>query len=147
MFSKKYNWMFDSEPVTEIRNGQPVFCPQGKGLGGGSAINAMIYIRGHRSDYDHWAALGNRGWGFDDLLPYFRKNECNERGGDEYHGDSGPLYVSNCWKSAAAPRPPASCLRANARLALNAGQMARANKCMPTRKSSSAPAHTTRQNC
>ena len=96
MFSKKYNWMFDSEPVTEIRNGQPVFCPQGKGLGGGSAINAMIYIRGHRSDYDHWAALGNRGWGFDDLLPYFRKNECNERGGDEYHGDSGPLQVSNC---------------------------------------------------
>ena len=71
MFSKKHNWMFESEPVEDIRKGQPVFCPQGKTLGGGSAINAMIYIRGHRSDYDHWAALGNRGWGFDDLLPYF----------------------------------------------------------------------------
>ena len=96
MFSKKYNWMFNSETKDDIRNGQPVFCPQGRGLGGGSAINAMIYIRGHRSDYDHWASLGNSGWGFDDLLPYFRKNECNERGGDEFHGDSGPLYVSDC---------------------------------------------------
>ena len=78
MFSKKYNWMFDSEPKDDIRDGQPIFCPQGRGLGGGSAINAMIYIRGHRSDYDRWASLGNRGWGFDDLLPYFKKNECNE---------------------------------------------------------------------
>lgn len=96
MFSKKYNWMFDSESKPDIRNGQPVFCPQGKTLGGGSAINAMVYIRGHRWDYDHWAALGNRGWGYDDLLPYFRKNECNERGADEFHGGSGPLYVSDC---------------------------------------------------
>jgi len=96
MFSKKYNWMFDSEPKPDIRQGQPVFCPQGKTLGGGSAINAMVYIRGNRYDYDHWASLGNRGWGYDELLPYFRKNECNERGGDDYHGDSGPLYVSDC---------------------------------------------------
>jgi choline dehydrogenase-like flavoprotein len=96
MFSRKYNWMFDAEPVADIRKGQPIFCPQGKALGGGSAINAMIYIRGHRSDYDHWAALGNSGWGFDDLLPYFRKNESNERGGDALHGDSGPLQVSDC---------------------------------------------------
>jgi choline dehydrogenase-like flavoprotein len=96
MFSKKYNWMFDSESKPDIRNGQPVFCPQGKALGGGSSINAMVYIRGHRVDYDHWAALGNRGWSYDDLLPYFRKNECNERGEDHYHGGSGPLYVSNC---------------------------------------------------
>lgn len=96
MFSRKYNWMFDAEPVPDIRNGSPVFCPQGKALGGGSAINAMIYIRGHRSDYDRWASLGNRGWGFDDLLPYFRRNECNERGEDALHGGSGPLYVSDC---------------------------------------------------
>jgi choline dehydrogenase-like flavoprotein len=96
MFTKKYNWSFDSEPVDDIRHGQPIFCPQGKGLGGGSAINAMIYIRGHRVDYDHWASLGNAGWGWKDLLPYFRKNECNERGGDELHGDSGPLQVSDC---------------------------------------------------
>lgn len=96
MFSRKYNWMFESEPVADIRNGQPVFCPQGKALGGSSAINAMIYIRGHPSDYDHWAALGNSGWAFKDLLPYFRKSECNERGGNEHHGDSGPLKVSDC---------------------------------------------------
>jgi choline dehydrogenase-like flavoprotein len=96
MFSRKYNWSFEAEPASDIRKGDPVFCPQGKGLGGGSAINAMIYIRGHRADYDHWASLGNRGWGWDELLPYFRKNECNERGGDDLHGDSGPLHVSDC---------------------------------------------------
>lgn len=96
MFTKKYNWSFDSEPVDDIREGKPIFCPQGKGLGGGSAINAMIYIRGHRVDYDHWASLGNSGWSWDALLPYFKKNECNERGGDEFHGGSGPLYVSDC---------------------------------------------------
>jgi choline dehydrogenase-like flavoprotein len=96
MFSRKYNWMFDSEPKPDIRKGKPVFCPQGKALGGGSAINAMIYIRGDRYDYDHWASLGNSGWGYGDLLPYFKKNECNERGGDALHGDSGPLYVSDC---------------------------------------------------
>ncbi|MFC1720414.1 GMC family oxidoreductase N-terminal domain-containing protein, partial [Pseudomonadota bacterium] len=80
MFSRKYNWSFDAEPVADIRDGNPLFCPQGRGLGGGSSINAMIYIRGHRVDYEHWASLGNRGWGWDDLLPYFKKNECNERG-------------------------------------------------------------------
>lgn len=96
MFSKKYNWSFDAEPVSDIRAGEPIFCPQGKGLGGGSSINAMIYIRGHRIDYDHWAELGNRGWGWEELLPYFKKNECNERGGDDLHGGSGPLYVSDC---------------------------------------------------
>jgi choline dehydrogenase-like flavoprotein len=96
MFTKKYNWAFEAEPVSDIRNGEPVFCPQGKTLGGGSAINAMIYIRGHRVDYDHWAGLGNRGWSWEDLLPYFRKNECNERGADELHGGSGPLRVSDC---------------------------------------------------
>ena len=96
MFNRKYNWGFNSEPVPDIREGQPVFCPQGKGLGGGSSINAMIYIRGVPGDYDHWASLGNRGWGWNDLLPYFRKNECNERGGDSLHGGSGPLAVSDC---------------------------------------------------
>jgi len=96
MFSKKYNWMFDAEPQQDIRKGQPVFCPQGKALGGGSAINAMIYIRGHRSDYDQWATLGNSGWDFDQLLPYFKKNESNERGADHLHGDAGPLQVSDC---------------------------------------------------
>jgi choline dehydrogenase-like flavoprotein len=96
MFTRKYNWCFDAEPVEDIRKGAPIFCPQGKTLGGGSAINAMIYVRGHRVDYDHWKSLGNRGWGWDDLLPYFKKNECNERGGDDLHGGSGPLFVSDC---------------------------------------------------
>ena len=95
MFSKKYNWRYEAESVKDIRNGNPMFCPRGKTLGGSSAINAMVYIRGHASDYDNWAAQGNEGWGFKDMLPFFKQSECNERGADEYHGDQGPLYVSN----------------------------------------------------
>ena len=95
MYSKKYNWRYETEPVADIRDGQPLFCPRGKTLGGSSAINAMVYIRGHQSDYDHWEAQGNTGWGFDSMLPYFKKAETNERGADDYHGDQGPIYVSN----------------------------------------------------
>jgi choline dehydrogenase-like flavoprotein len=95
MYSKKYNWRYESEPVDDIRHGETLFCPRGKTLGGSSAVNAMVYIRGHRSDYDNWEAQGNPGWGFDSMLPYFKKSETNERGADQYHGDSGPLYVSN----------------------------------------------------
>lgn len=95
MYSKKYNWQYDSEPVEDIRHGKPVFCPRGKTLGGSSAINAMVYIRGHSSDYDRWEQLGNKGWGYQDMLPYFKLSETNERGGNEFHGDKGPLYVSN----------------------------------------------------
>lgn len=95
MYSKKYNWRYESEPVSDIRHGKPVFCPRGKTLGGSSAVNAMVYIRGHSSDYDHWDAQGNAGWGFDAMLPYFKKSETNERGADDYHGDKGPLYVSD----------------------------------------------------
>ncbi len=95
MYSHKYNWRYETEPVSDIRHGKPVFCPRGKTLGGSSATNAMVYIRGHASDYDHWASLGNKGWGFQDLLPYFKKSETNERGADDFHGDQGPLYVSD----------------------------------------------------
>ena len=95
MFSKKYNWGYESESVKDILGGSPMFCPRGKTLGGSSAVNAMVYIRGHKSDYDHWQALGNEGWSFDELLPYFKDSETNQRGGDEFHGDSGPLYVSD----------------------------------------------------
>ena len=96
MFSKKYNWGFTAESVSDIRNGDPLFCPRGKTLGGSSAVNAMVYIRGHQTDYDQWAALGNEGWGYSDLLSYFKKSESNERGACEYHGEEGPLYVSDC---------------------------------------------------
>lgn len=74
-------------------NGRTGYQPRGKVLGGSSSINAMIYTRGHRDDYDHWAAEGNPGWAFDDVLPYFKKAEHNERGADALHGGSGPLNV------------------------------------------------------
>ncbi|MFT6904421.1 MAG: choline dehydrogenase [Oleiphilaceae bacterium] len=95
MFSKKYNWRYETESIADIRHGQPLFCPRGKTLGGSSAINAMVYVRGHPSDYDHWESMGNTGWGFNQMLPYFKKSETNERGADNYHGDQGPIYVSN----------------------------------------------------
>ncbi|MFV1873109.1 MAG: GMC family oxidoreductase [Oleiphilus sp.] len=95
MYSKKYNWRYETESIADIRHGQPLFCPRGKTLGGSSAINAMVYIRGHQSDYDHWESLGNPGWGYHQMLPYFKKSETNERGADEFHGANGPLYVSN----------------------------------------------------
>jgi choline dehydrogenase-like flavoprotein len=95
MFSRKYNWRYESTVSPDIRNGQPLFCPRGKTLGGSSAVNAMIYIRGHRSDYDRWAAAGNEGWGWDDVLPYFKRSEGNVRGASAYHGADGPLTVSD----------------------------------------------------
>lgn len=69
--------------------------PRGRALGGSSAINAMLYIRGHPDDYNEWRDLGNTGWGWDDVLPYFKKSETNERGADDLHGGSGPLNVSD----------------------------------------------------
>ncbi len=74
-------------------NGRSSYQPRGKVLGGSSSINAMIYVRGQRADYDHWAALGNPGWSFDDVLPYFKRCEHNERGADALHGTGGPLNV------------------------------------------------------
>jgi choline dehydrogenase-like flavoprotein len=96
MFSRKYNWRYDSTTQPDIRHGQPVFCPRGKTLGGSSAVNAMIYIRGHASDYDRWAAAGNAGWSWDEVLPYFRRSEGNVRGASALHGADGPLVVSDC---------------------------------------------------
>lgn len=88
------NYKFDTVPQKGL-NGRVGYQPRGKGLGGSSAINAMVYIRGNRWDYDNWAAMGCDGWGYDDVLPYFRKAESNERGSDDYHGAGGPLFVSN----------------------------------------------------
>ncbi|QBR03929.1 GMC family oxidoreductase [Paraburkholderia pallida] len=88
------NWAFDTVPQAGL-GGRIGYQPRGKTLGGSSAINAMVYIRGHRSDYDHWASLGNNGWSYDDVLPYFRLSEHNERFDDAWHGRSGPLWVSD----------------------------------------------------
>ncbi len=88
------NWAFETVPQPGL-NGRRGFQPRGKALGGSSAINAMLYVRGHRSDYDDWAALGCVGWSFREVLPYFLRSEANEKGGDSWHGDSGPLQVAN----------------------------------------------------
>ncbi|MFD2366754.1 GMC family oxidoreductase [Pseudoduganella sp. GCM10020061] len=93
MMSKKLNWQYFTEPQPELGN-RRMFCPRGKTLGGSSATNAMIYTRGNRADYDHWAALGNPGWAFDDVLPLFRRSEHHEAGGSAYHGIGGPLNVA-----------------------------------------------------
>ena len=85
-------WGFETVPQPGL-NGRKGYQPRGKVLGGSSSINAMIYTRGHRDDYDHWAAEGNTGWGYDDVLPYFKKAENNERGADAFHGTGGPLHV------------------------------------------------------
>src|SRR6202045_4744277 len=91
---KVNNWAFDTVPQAGL-NGRIGYQPRGKALGGSSAINAMVYIRGHRSDYDQWAALGNPGWAYDDVLPYFKKSESNEVVHDGFHGTGGPLNVAN----------------------------------------------------
>ena len=87
---KVNNWAFDTVPQPGL-NGRIGYQPRGKGLGGSSAINAMVYIRGHQSDYDHWASLGNTGWSYADVLPYFKRSEDNSELGGEYHGKGGPL--------------------------------------------------------
>jgi choline dehydrogenase-like flavoprotein len=86
------NWKFNTT-VQPGLNGRRGYQPRGKVLGGSSSVNAMIYVRGHRNDYDEWAALGNPGWSFNDVLPYFKRSEHNERGADEFHGAGGPLNV------------------------------------------------------
>lgn len=88
------NWMYNSEPEPELNNRQ-IIQPRGKVLGGSSSINGLLYLRGQREDFDHWRQLGNAGWSFDDVLPYFRRSEDQERGEDELHGVGGPLAVTN----------------------------------------------------
>jgi choline dehydrogenase len=91
---RRYNWCYATEPQPECYNRQ-VIAPRGKVLGGSSSINGLIYIRGQAEDFNFWRQLGNVGWGFEDVLPYFRKAEDNERGADEFHGAGGPLAVSD----------------------------------------------------
>ncbi len=94
MYDPKFSWCYETEAVPGSNN-RPMVWPRGKVLGGSSSINGLIYIRGQQQDYDHWRQLGNTGWSFDDVLPFFRKAEDNERGGDDFHGADGPLQVSD----------------------------------------------------
>jgi choline dehydrogenase len=91
---KTVNWMYETEPEPGL-DGRKVFQPRGKVLGGSSSINGLLYVRGQHEDYDRWRQLGNAGWGYDDVLPYFKKAEDQQRGGDEFHGTGGPLPVSD----------------------------------------------------
>ena len=88
------NWAFPTTPQAGL-NGRRSYQPRGKVLGGSSSINAMIYLRGQAQDYDDWAAAGNPGWSFDEVLPYFKRAEHNERGADDWHGEGGPLNVAD----------------------------------------------------
>jgi len=91
---RRFNWCYTTEPQPEC-HGRNVIAPRGKVLGGSSSINGLIYIRGQAEDFDHWRQLGNTGWSHDDVLPYFRRAEDNERGTDTHHGAGGPLGVSD----------------------------------------------------
>jgi choline dehydrogenase len=95
---KTVNWMYQTEPEPGL-DGRTVFQPRGKVLGGSSSINGLLYVRGQHEDYDRWRQRGNAGWGYDDVLPYFRKAENQQRGADKYHGAGGPLPVSD-WRHA-----------------------------------------------
>jgi choline dehydrogenase len=88
------NWCYETEPDPGAAD-RRVFWPRGKVLGGSSSINGMVYIRGQAEDFDHWRQLGNTGWSFDDVLPYFRRSEHQMRGADRFHGTDGPLCVSD----------------------------------------------------
>ena len=94
MFDPKTSWNFVTEPEPGTA-GRPMVWPRGKVLGGSSSINGLIYVRGQHQDYDHWRQLGNAGWSWDDVLPYFKRAEDQERGADELHGAGGPLGVAN----------------------------------------------------
>ena len=94
MFHPVVNWGFYTDPEPTM-NGRKVYWPRGRTLGGSSAINGLISIRGQHADYDAWAAAGNAGWSFADVLPWFRMLEHNVRGASEYHGDDGPLWASD----------------------------------------------------
>ncbi|MDB4285782.1 choline dehydrogenase [bacterium] len=93
-YKTKRDWNYETTPQAHSDN-RPYFLPRGKTLGGCSSINAMIYIRGHKKDYDDWSSLGNPGWSYKEVLPYFKKSQYQEREVDSYHGKKGPLNVSD----------------------------------------------------
>ncbi|MEM7044876.1 MAG: choline dehydrogenase, partial [Pseudomonadota bacterium] len=94
IFNDKLNWGYQTEPEPAL-GGRRIAWPRGRVLGGSSAINGLVYIRGQREDFQLWRQMGNQGWGWDDVLPFFRKAEDQERGADALHGEGGPLGVSD----------------------------------------------------
>jgi choline dehydrogenase len=90
----RVNWLYQSAPEPELNN-RAIMQPRGKVLGGCSSINGLLYVRGQRQDFDHWRQLGNVGWSYEDVLPYFKKSEAQARGSDEFHGAGGPLAVAD----------------------------------------------------
>lgn len=92
-FDERINWKFSTEPELRL-SGRRLYWPRGKVMGGSSAINGMVYVRGFGTDYDHWQALGNEGWSWQDVLPYFRRAETSDSGTNTYRGAAGPLRVS-----------------------------------------------------
>ena len=88
------DWCYKTEPDQGL-NGRSIDWPRGRVLGGSSSLNGLLYVRGQPQDYDRWAQMGNKGWGWEDVLPLFKRSEKNERGADEFHGDQGNLSVSN----------------------------------------------------
>lgn len=101
------DWQYATEPIASL-GGRSIYLPRGKMLGGCSSINAMMYARGLRADFDEWAALGNPGWSYEEVLPYFRRSEGNGRGASEWHGGDGPLSVTDLLRLAAGGRRPQS---------------------------------------
>lgn len=91
-YNRRVNWMYQSQPNEALDN-RVSYWPRGKVMGGSSSINAMVYIRGQAQDFDDWKDMGNPGWGWDDVLPYFKKSETNDRGADAYRGGDGPVHV------------------------------------------------------
>ncbi|QGZ64316.1 GMC family oxidoreductase [Paraburkholderia acidisoli] len=92
-YNKAYNWMYYSEPEPEL-GGRQIYAPRGKVQGGSGSINAMIYVRGAARDFDDWAAAGNPGWSYQDVLPYFRKLESHPLGNTTWHGANGPVHIT-----------------------------------------------------
>ncbi len=92
-FDRQINWMYDTQPVPGL-GGRESYWPRGKVIGGSGSINAMVHVRGQPHDFDDWAALGNQGWGWDDVLPYFVKAEDHDLGAGSYHGTDGPQHVT-----------------------------------------------------
>jgi len=92
--NRQVNWLYETEPEPAC-HGRKIIAPRGKVMGGSSSINGLMYVRGQAADYDRWRQLGNAGWSHADVLPYFRKAEDQQRGADEWHGEGGPLAVSD----------------------------------------------------